>query len=197
MEYTAELVLVKTQKGADELVSRRNGLNPRVRQLLILIDGQRNFATLGRMVGEKEISGFASALESAGFIARQSSPTLRIDANDDGELVEIGVEPPALQASGTATHTQRMASYTAQANQVLHPTRTVAATVVEFPAMRQKITRALNDLLGPFADDINVRVEKTKSLQDLRDLQPAIAGVVEAVRGKSAMNEFVNKIGKF
>jgi hypothetical protein len=178
MQYSDELVLVKTQKGNDEVVTRKHGLSPRVRQLLILMDGNRNFAALAKMVGPKDAVAYAMALESEGFAARVSAPVPEAVGAQESVFASApnhaAAEPLATAASATTTAPQ-----------------------VDFATMRHRIERLLHETLGPFADDISVRVEKARNMQDLHDLQQSIVLIVEAVRGKAAATEFLQKVGKF
>ncbi len=183
MQYSDELVLVKTQKGNDELVTRKHGLSPRVRQLLILIDGHRTFAALVKMIGAKEAVAYAMALESEGFAARISVPVAQAIGASESVYATVpsdpAVEPLAVTPSAPAA------------------TIAPAAPQVDFPTMRHRIERLLHETLGPFADDISVRVEKARNMQDLHELQQSIVLIVEAVRGKAAAAEFLQKLGKY
>jgi hypothetical protein len=174
MHYPDDLILVKSQKGNDEVVTRKHGLNPRIRQMLILIDGHRNFSALSKLIGAKETLAYAMALESEGFIARVSVPST---------VSVLGGNETVLESALPV-----MAPLAAPAPNL--PT-------ADFATMRHRIERLLHETLGPFADDISVRVEKARTLQDLRDLLQSIVLIVEAVRGKSAAAEFLQKVGKF
>ncbi len=70
MEFSANDVFRKTGKGADELRTRRHGLGPRLRQLLILLDGRRNIAELSRMLPGPDLGEQLAQLEQGGFVAR-------------------------------------------------------------------------------------------------------------------------------
>lgn len=49
-----QTVFVKTDRGRDALVSRPAGLGPRLRSLLIMVDGRRSVGELGKMLGSEE-----------------------------------------------------------------------------------------------------------------------------------------------
>ncbi|MCD6732376.1 MAG: hypothetical protein LT103_02100 [Burkholderiaceae bacterium] len=70
MVMSAHDVFQKTGKGADELRTRRHGLGPRLRQLLILVDGRRDIAELSRMLPGPELGEQLAQLEQGGFVAR-------------------------------------------------------------------------------------------------------------------------------
>ncbi len=72
----------KTAKGSEEIAKRTVGLNPRVRQLLILIDGKRTANELAKMLPDAAIELWLDQLINDGFIqssefkepARPSNP---------------------------------------------------------------------------------------------------------------------------
>lgn len=65
----------------------------------------------------------------------------------------------------------------------------------DLETLRRAVVRHLVDAAGPFADDMAVRIERCRSVDELRQLLPSVAGMVEAVRGRAAMTTFLQKIG--
>lgn len=63
------VVFKKTAKGQEEILQRQGGLSPRIRRLLILIDGQRTVEDLRGMVTMDDLSNALGSLEEAGLIA--------------------------------------------------------------------------------------------------------------------------------
>lgn len=62
-----------------------------------------------------------------------------------------------------------------------------------FDALRRDVVRALNDALGPMAEAMAMRIEKTKSMADLG---PAIGQAVQLMRnyrGEEAANAFASR----
>ncbi len=68
MSTEPDAVFRKTALGQDELKSRRHGLNPRARQLLILADGRRRVDELARLLPRPELETYLSLLEGGGFV---------------------------------------------------------------------------------------------------------------------------------
>jgi hypothetical protein len=62
------LIYTKTQKGQDEVGARTGGLTPRVRRLLIFIDGKRTTEQLKAMVGEASFAESMELLSASGYI---------------------------------------------------------------------------------------------------------------------------------
>lgn len=68
MDRSPDAVFRKTALGLDELESRRHGLDPRARQLLILIDGRRNRDELARMLPQDQLDAYLTLLDAGGFV---------------------------------------------------------------------------------------------------------------------------------
>lgn len=62
------VVFRKTPKGQEEIQHRQGGLNPRIRRLLILVDGQRSVAELRAMVVMDDLTHALGQLEEEGLI---------------------------------------------------------------------------------------------------------------------------------
>ncbi len=90
---SSSVVYVKTPKGIDEMNNRSHGLPPRLRQLLILLDGKRNSAEIAQMFPEGE--SLLAELVSGGFIVQlqQESETSAADPvtapENDAERFEM------------------------------------------------------------------------------------------------------------
>ena len=69
-EIGGDAAYAKTDKGQVELAHRSDRLNPRARQLLILLDGRRRFADLCRLLPAAELATYLRQLEGEGFAAR-------------------------------------------------------------------------------------------------------------------------------
>jgi hypothetical protein len=173
MEFTHDLLLLKTAKGLEELATRRYKLNPKLRQLLILIDGHRTVGALSRMVGENELLTSGKLLESEGYIEQ-----LKV------ELSSIAVHEPSTISIGREADATPVA--------VLEK----PAVELDFVSARQLVARTLNDLLGPYAEGIASRIDKTKTILELRDLLPAATSSVQAMRGQAGKAEFISRIGR-
>jgi hypothetical protein len=61
--------------------------------------------------------------------------------------------------------------------------------------LRRAVVRHLVDAIGPHADDMAVRIERCSSVDELRQILPSAAGLVEAIRGRAAMAEFMQRVG--
>lgn len=64
-----DYIFAKTAKGMAEMAARSGGLSPRVRRLLILVDGKRNIEELQALVQTDDIRISLGRLEEDGYIA--------------------------------------------------------------------------------------------------------------------------------
>lgn len=62
------VVFAKTPKGQDEMEHRRGGLSPRVRRVLIFVDGKRIVEELRAMVAADDLTHTLGMLEEEGYI---------------------------------------------------------------------------------------------------------------------------------
>lgn len=67
------VVFVKTPKGQDEISSKAGGLTPRVRRVLIFIDGKRSVEELRGMLQSDDLQHTLGLLEEDGYIALSTS----------------------------------------------------------------------------------------------------------------------------
>ena len=73
------VVFAKTPKGADEITSKAGGLTPRIRRVLIFVDGKRTVDELRGMVQSDDLQHTLGMLEEAGYIAlANASPTQQL-----------------------------------------------------------------------------------------------------------------------
>lgn len=68
------VVFAKTVKGQEEMEKRSAGLSPRVRRVLIFIDGVRSVDDLRAMVAADDLTHTLGMLEEDGFIELKSAP---------------------------------------------------------------------------------------------------------------------------
>lgn len=62
------VVFAKTAKGQDEFACRSGALSPRVRRVLILVDGRRTVSELRELVAADDLTHTLGALEELGLI---------------------------------------------------------------------------------------------------------------------------------
>ncbi len=148
------IIFRKSAKGVAEIETRAHRLVPRMRSMLILVDGKRSDADLTALMPEHAAATLASLL-AQGFV----------------ELVA----PPDLPAPGTT----RAAVPSAAPN-----------AAPSFDAVRRTVVRALTDTVGPDAETLALRIERTHHIEDLRLLLPQVVQTVGNMRGRAAAEAF-------
>ena len=63
----------------------------------------------------------------------------------------------------------------------------------EFEKLRRDAVRALNDALGPAAETVAMRIEKARSMEELRPLLGQAAQAMNSMRGRAAAEAFAQK----
>jgi hypothetical protein len=96
---SATQIYVKTPKGIEELTSRSHGLPPRVRQVLILLDGKRDGGDIAEMLPDGESVALLARLIDGGFVVplqpapeTEGKPVARIERpENDAERFEMAM----------------------------------------------------------------------------------------------------------
>ncbi len=153
----------KTADGQNEIETRARRLTPRARSALILVDGKRSDAELGKLV--QQADEMLKSLLEQGLIEAIATAPSRSSAKDEGPS---SVPGPASAPSP-------------------------ALAMVEFEATRRDAVRAINDLLGPDAETLALKIERASDELQLRAaLERAVAYIANA-RGGGAATQFAAK----
>lgn len=153
----------KTADGQNEIETRARRLTPRARSALILVDGKRSDAELGKLIQQADET--LKALLEQGLIEAVAAAPSRSAHKDEGPA---SVPGPASAPSP-------------------------ALAMVEFEATRRDAVRAINDLLGPEAETLALKIERAGDELQLRAaLERAVAYIANA-RGGGAATQFAAK----
>jgi hypothetical protein len=161
------IVYRKTAKGLTEIETRAHKLPPRLRSALILVDGKRSSDELARLVLQ-DPDGTLQALVDGGFIEAASV------------LISAPPRPPVAGPS----------SATAAA-----PSTPPLPPADDFPALRREAVRRLTDLVGPVGEALAMRIEKTRSPDELRPLLTVALQVIGNTRGRQAAADYGKRFG--
>jgi hypothetical protein len=132
------LVFHKTAKGAEAIGSRQHGLSPKLRPMLILIDGKRSFEELERlsqMLGDTQ-QVVTQLLEQG--------------------MIEPIAAPPPQQATDAPVASAPV------------PLAAAPTTALSLPEAQKYISRRLTKILGPNADELCLRIEGARNLHDFQ-----------------------------
>lgn len=153
----------KSAKGQHEVETRANRLGPRLRTALILVDGRRTDAELRALI-QLEADATLLGLLEGGYIEVVSS--------------QVQAAPAAQAAPAVAPRTAPAAPPGAVVNPAALADR------------RRLAVRNLTDQLGPVAEDIALRIEKTRTWAELRPELELGRTVLERARGGAAAARF-------
>jgi hypothetical protein len=151
------------------------------------------------------VRAWATVLPSAAGLpltGRAGPATVVGPAGRSGPATVVGPAGPATvvraaQAGpATVVRTAGTSSAPSAAAAPIPPASPVAASQRrDLETIRRGVVRHLVDTIGPHADGMAVRIERCHSVDEIRQLMPTVAGLVEAVRGRAAMLAFVQHVG--
>ncbi len=177
----------KSAKGQLEIETRVNRLHPRLRTVLILVDGRRNDDELRSLIQVNADATLLGLLE-AGYI--EVSPG----------AAPAGVSPlPPAQAPAAVADQARAAPAMASpavAAPAAHAPTPAPAPVGASPAglaeRRRLAVRHLTDRLGPVAEPVSLRIEKARNWDEQRAALELGQRLLQTARGASAAAEFAS-----
>lgn len=162
----------KTAKGTAEIETRAHRLPPRLRSALILVDGKRSDGDLRALIGAAGDDALR-ALAGDGFI----------------EVISVADTTRAMPAS-TAVAAAPAAATAAAGPSTVAPSTTSSTDVA---LRRREAVRAVNELLGPMGESLSIRLERAKSIDELRKLLEQALPVIAGARGRDAARAFADR----
>ena len=175
------IIFRKTAKGLAEVESRAHRLAPRLRGMLILVDGQRDSDDLGRLVAQDAIDTLAALAEQGLIEAVGETLAVAEPAAAYGPLaISASASTPALAPA--------LAPTPAPAPAPAHP------STRELAALRRQVARALKEELGASARPLVKRIEGVRSAEELKPLLSQSVKLVLAARGKTAADAFATRM---
>jgi hypothetical protein len=195
-------VYVKTEAGVEEIQHRQAGLNARVRQLLILIDGKRNVSELGRMMAVAELEEFLALLELKGLIADPRTEKVSSPSNSHDREESVFRSPTSFGDQDSYSNVVEKESRQVLAKVAFapHASNSSAASgarvanPVRFRTDRANLSKLLQETVGPMSTDLCIRVERAVRPAELDELFVASLTVVELISGRKAADKFVEKM---
>ncbi len=162
-------VYAKTAKGVAEIAARAGTLSLAARRILIMVDGKRSVAELAPLARPGEIDALIATLEAQGFIQR---------------MQDAATPPRALDAptvAGTEAHS-------------LGTDASEERTLLTLEEAKRRAVRALTDRLGPDAEIIAMRIEQTRTVEELRERIKEAERIVASLLGQAAAAEFLRAL---
>jgi hypothetical protein len=180
----------KTRIGQDEIETRALRLLPRMRGLLIVVDGRRDEAELQALLGYEPSAalrellayGLIETVSARGASAPNAGPGT--DARAGANNTAAAPMPVAAAAPGafpSSTETRSTAPDAAVAP---------AFDPATFEQLRKVAVRALNDTLGPAAETAALRMERAATEAEWRAALEKAVSLIATVRGAAAGRAF-------
>ncbi len=166
-------VYTKTAKGVAEVAARGGTLSLTARRILIMVDGKRTVAELAPLARPGEIDGLIATLEAQGFIQRMHG--------DDAAARPTTRSPDVPTVAGVEVHSLGTEAGEERARLTLDEAK-------------RRAVRALTDRLGPDAEVISMRIEQTRTADELRERIREAERIVAGLLGESAVAEFLRAL---
>lgn len=159
-------ILDKTDKGREEIATRKYQLAPRLRTLLLLVDGkQRTEALLAKVVGLGLSEENITALIENGFI-------------------QISAGPPAAEPVPAISTPVVEAVPPESANKASVPQGILADGETQFSALYHFYTETIKSTIGLRGYGLQLKVERANSIDDFRELRRPYLEAVLKAKGK-------------
>lgn len=169
-------LLVKTEKGRDAMARRVPELVPRLRSMLILVDGKRSASELDKLGAG--LGGGGALLEQLlahGWIAPL-----------DGSVPFQNTVPFSDSGPAAVTAPTPMAVAEAPA--------AVAPAALPLADARRLVVRFVNDQVGPMGEQTAMRIESCKTAAELQSLLPRVRDALQNFRGTGTVQRFDQEI---
>lgn len=178
-------LFVKTEKGRDAMARRVPELGPRLRSMLILVDGKRNAAELDKLGAG--LGGAAALLEQLlahDWIAPHDphGPSIQNMASLVNGQPPLAPAPAAAEAGIPSPQPAPVAS------------QPLAASVLPFVDARRLVVRFINDAAGPMGELTAIKVESCKTATELQALLPRVREALQNYRGAATVQRFDQEI---
>lgn len=164
----------KTTLGYEEIVSRAHSLSPRLRRCLILIDGKRTLADLMSLLQGEDLSTLIQTLELEGYIELigvSGSNATKAAPNQSTASLNMDTTLQVLLNSGLHNSQPLFKDSNGQLRQAL-----------PFKERQLRASRVINELLGPNAEGIALKIESCKDDASLETvLKMAAAFITDTV----------------
>lgn len=149
----------KSAKGVAEIETRAHRLAPRLRSLLILVDGRKSDDELARLMPQAD--GGLAQLLADGFIE---------------QVVATPTRPPERPAPAA-------------------PSGDAAPrAVADLTTLQRLAVRQLTELVGPLGEGLALRIEKARTVEELRPLLATAEQVIANTRGRQAAADFAARL---
>jgi hypothetical protein len=182
-------ILDKTDKGREEIASRKHGLAPRLRTLLVMIDGKHSQDDLLKQVSALGLTEQSvNELMDGGFVSfHESAP----QTNPAKAAPQPSVSAPAQAPAPAAAPVNEPAASPSPADQtdgILPPGEN------QFHALYNFYTSTIKSTVGLRGYGLQLKVERAATIDDFRELRQAYLEAVLKARGEEMARSLRNRL---
>lgn len=159
-----QAIYQKTLKGSEAIANRQSGLAPKLRSLLIMVDGKRTHAELTVMAAALGDPQRLSELEAEGLV----EPAFAVD-----RTLPAALEPAAQHVDAEVEAPQR---------------------AVNLAQAQRFSSHLLEHTLGPMAEPLCIKIEKADNLADFVAAIKRAREIVREIKGNAEAERFVAQI---
>lgn len=177
-------ILDKTDKGREEIATRKYRLAPRLRTLLVLIDGKHDANDL-----LKKVSGLGldeqslTELLDSGFVHSTMINTLANPDSIAAELDKVSITEPAASYNSMPPATEPVSGE--------QPVPEAPSHAEQYQALYNFYTETIKSTVGLRGYGLQLKVERASSIDDFRNLRQAYLDAVLKAKG----NEMARSLG--
>ncbi len=193
-------IYAKTDRGHAEFETRAYRLHPRLRTVLILIDGRRTDQELVQML-HHAAEGIVMLLEG-GFIEAvaqvqlpQAAPDPYSEQLNLDETLPTGVDLPSWARTDSLAPRDLERDGNGISNGHGHVVLDEHGT--HFEARRRELLRLFYAQTGPAGQPLAHRMERSLTPEEVRALLPAAVMLVDEIRGRPAAEAFAYRAESF
>jgi hypothetical protein len=179
-------VFDKTEKGREEIATRKYHLSPRVRSLLVMIDGKQNADELLKKVAGIGLTEQAIAdLLQDGFIKEATTAVATAAAGSNAVLLQAAASAAAQIESSADVPAPLPAS---------EPLLPEGQT--QFEAIYRFYNETIKSTIGLRGYALQLKVEKAASIEDFRLLKKPYLEAVEKAKGQEMARSLRDRLDK-
>jgi len=169
------IIYRKTARGLAEVETRVYKLSPRLRSVLIMIDGKRSDVEILQLL--PQAADALAALVQEDFIAEYTRTAFVPAGAAGGSSTAPASAPPAAPAATEAAERTIIRGH--------QPT---------FEAMRRDLLGAFTERLGPAGEGMAVRLARARNETEFRALLPGAVQLISTLQGRESADAFMARI---
>lgn len=168
-------LLVKTELGRHALAQRVPELGPRLRSMLIMVDGKRSLSELDKL---------GAGLGGGNALLEQLLAHAWVAERDMAAPFQASVPYVDSQVSLSTSPLEDAAD----------PTASPVSNALSVAKARSLVARFVNDALGPMGEQAAIRVESCRTMAELQATLPRVREHLKSLRGQAAVQRFEQEI---